>query len=83
MIVYNGLRYMLCNRYCIKDSSLIESIIKQIFQILKIKRMMQVKAKKSYSSKLALLIIQVINDYNYNMNGVDLIDQYKKECSII
>jgi hypothetical protein len=35
---------------------------------------MLAKAKKCYASKLALPIIQAINNYNYNINSVDLAD---------
>jgi hypothetical protein len=73
---------MLRNQYYLKDSSLIKTITKQIFQVLKIDQMTQVEAKKCYSNKLVLLVIRAINDYNYNINGVDLIDQFKEECSI-
>jgi hypothetical protein len=59
-----------------------ETTTKQIFQVLKTNQMMQVKAKKCYSNKLVLPVIWAINDYNYNMNKVDLTDQFKEECSI-
>jgi hypothetical protein len=32
------------------------------------------EARKYHASKLALPIILAINDYNYNINGVDLAD---------
>jgi hypothetical protein len=80
--VHDGLGYMLRNRRRPKDSSSMESTTKQIFQIPKTDRITQAEAKKCYSSKLALPVIQAIDDYNYNMNGVDLADQYREECSI-
>jgi hypothetical protein len=80
--VYDGLGYMLCNRRHPKDSSLIETTIKQIFQVPKTDQITQAEVKKCYSSKLALPVIRAIDDYNYNMNGVDLADQYREECSV-
>jgi hypothetical protein len=59
-----------------------EAQTKQIFQVLKVNGMTEQQAKKYYSSKLALLVIRAIDDYNYNMNGVDLADQFREECSI-
>ena len=72
--VHNGLGYMLCNRYHLKDSSSIELSTKEIFQVPKSNEILVKETKKYYTSKLALLVIRAINDYNYNMNGVDITD---------
>jgi hypothetical protein len=39
--------------------------------------------RKFYSSKLALPVILPINDYNYNINGVNLANQLQENVSII
>ena len=38
--------------------------------------------KKIYSSKLALLVILPIDDYNYNIGGVNIANQLKEDLSI-
>jgi hypothetical protein len=35
-----------------------------------------------FAPKLALLVILPIDDYNYNMNGVDIADQLRAEMSM-
>ena len=46
--------------------------IKAIFNILCFKNMLAKDVRKFYSSKLALPVILPINDYNYNINKVNL-----------
>jgi hypothetical protein len=49
-------------------------VIKAIFDILYSKNMLAKDVQKFYSSKLALLVILPIDDYNHNINRVNLID---------
>ena len=65
---------MLRNRRRPKDLSTIMPAIKAIFNILCSKNMLAKDIRKFYSSKLALPVILPINDYNYNINGVNLAD---------
>ncbi len=46
--------------------------IKAIFDIPRSENMLAKDVWKFYSSKLALPVILPINDYNYNINGVNL-----------
>ena len=71
-IAHDGEGYMLRNRRRFKDLSTIMPAIKAIFNILRSKNMLAKDVWKFYSSKLALLVILPINDYNYNINGVNL-----------
>jgi len=71
-IAHNGEGYMLCNRRRLKDSSTIMPAIKAIFNIPRSKNMLAKDVRKFYSSKLALPVILPINDYNYNINKVNL-----------
>jgi len=63
---------MLRNRRRLKDLSTIMPAIKAIFNILRFKNMLAKDVRKFYSSKLALPVILPINDYNYNINKVNL-----------
>ena len=45
---------------------------KAIFDILRSENMLAKDVRKFHSSKLALPVILPIDDYNYNMNGVDI-----------
>ena len=45
---------------------------KAIFNILRFKNILAKDVRKFYSSKLALPVILPINDYNYNINRVNL-----------
>ena len=64
--------YMLRNRRRLKDSSTIMPATKAIFNILRSKNILAKDVRKFYSSKLALPVILPINDYNYNINRVNL-----------
>jgi hypothetical protein len=70
----NGKGYILRNRRRLKDSSSIMPIIKTIFDILCSENILAKDIWKFYSSKLALPVILPIDDYNYNINRVDLVD---------
>ena len=71
-ITHNGEGYMLRNRQRLKDLSTIMPTTKAIFNILRFKNMLAKDVRKFYSSKLALPVILPINDYNYNINRVNL-----------
>jgi hypothetical protein len=73
-IAHNGEGYMLRNRRRLKDLSTIMPTTKAIFNILRSKNILAKDVRKFYSSKLALLVILLINDYNYNINRVNLVD---------
>ncbi len=55
---------------------------KSIFDILRSTNMLASDVQKFYSSKLALLVILLIDDYNYNMNRVDITDQLREDLLI-
>jgi len=63
---------MLRNRRCLKDLGLMIKETKSIFDIPHSKNMLAKDVKKIHSSKLALLIILPIDNYNYNIGGVDI-----------
>ncbi len=60
---HDGEGYMLRNRRRPKDSSTMKPETKKIFDILEVANLTQ-DVRKYYSSKLALPVIRVINDYN-------------------
>ena len=80
--MHNKEGYMLRNRQCFKDLSTIMLAIKAIFNILCSKNMLAKDIWKFYSSKLAFLVILPINNYNYNINKVNLADQLRENVSI-
>jgi hypothetical protein len=65
---------MLWNRRRPKDLSSIMPAIKAIFDILRSENILAKDVRKFYLSKLALPVILPINNYNYNINRVNLID---------
>jgi len=71
-IAHNKEGYILRNRRRLKDLSIIMLAIKAIFNIPRSKNMLAKDIRKFYSSKLALPVILPINDYNYNINKVNL-----------
>jgi hypothetical protein len=73
-IAYNGEGYILRNRRRPKDLSTIMPAIKAIFNIPCSENILAKNVRKFYLSKLALLVILLINDYNYNINRVNLAD---------
>ena len=72
IIAHDGEGYMLRNRRRLKDLSTIILATKAIFNIPRSKNMLAKDVRKFYSSKLALPVILPINDYNYNINRVNL-----------
>ena len=66
--------YILRNRCRPKDLSSILQATKSIFKIPKTDQITKQEAHKFFSSKLALLIIRAIDDYNHYMNAVDIAD---------
>jgi len=54
---------------------------KKIFDILKTMNLTQ-DIQKYQASKLALPVIHAIDDYNWNINGVDINDQLQEDLSI-
>ena len=81
-IAHDGEGYMLRNRRRLKDSSTIMPATKAIFNILRFKNMLAKDVRKFHSSKLALPVILPIDDYNYNMNGVNLANQLRENVFI-
>ncbi|KAN0093927.1 hypothetical protein V8E51_017111 [Hyaloscypha variabilis] len=61
---HNGEGYMLRNRRRPKDSALIKPETKKIFDILETPNLLTTDIRKYYLSKLALLVIRVIDNYN-------------------
>jgi hypothetical protein len=55
---------------------------KKIFDIPETANMLSTDVRKYHSSKLALPVIRAIDDYNWNMNGVDINDQLREDLSI-
>ena len=55
---------------------------KAIFDILCFKNMLAKDVRKFHLSKLALPVILPINDYNYNINRVNLANQLQEDISI-
>jgi hypothetical protein len=56
--------------------------MKAIFDIPRSKNILAKDVRKFYSSKLALPVILSIDDYNHNINRVNLIDQLREDVSI-
>jgi hypothetical protein len=65
---------MLCNRQRLKDLNLMKPETKKIFNILNALNILGTNVCKYHLSKLALLVIYAIDDYNYNINSVDIHD---------
>ena len=65
-----------------KDSSLMMPLTRSIFNIPRSDTMLEKDLKKYYSSKLALPITRLIDDYNNNINRVNLADQLREDLTI-
>ena len=65
-----------------KDSSSMMAATRSIFDILCSDTLLEKDLKKYFSSKLALPVTRPIDDYNYNMNGVDMADQFREDLTI-
>ncbi|PMD13577.1 hypothetical protein NA56DRAFT_651720 [Hyaloscypha hepaticicola] len=55
---------------------------KKIFDIPETPNLLSTDVRKYYSSKLALPVVRAIDDYNWNMNGVDINDQLREDLSV-
>ena len=73
---------MLRNRRRPKELASIKPETKKIFDIPETPNMLSTDIRKYHSSKLALLVVRAIDDYNYNMNGVDLNDQLREDLLV-
>jgi hypothetical protein len=73
-IAHDGEGYILYNRRRPKDLSIIMPVIKAIFNILCSENILAKDVRKFYLNKLALPVILLINNYNYNINRVNLVD---------
>jgi hypothetical protein len=71
---YNSKGYILRNRQRSKDSSSIILATKAIFNIPRSENILAKDIQKFYSSKLALPVILLIDDYNHNINSVNIVD---------
>jgi hypothetical protein len=58
------------------------TVTRSIFDIPASSSFPQQPLKKYFSSKLALPVTSLIDDYNYNMNGVDRFDRLRKDVRI-
>ena len=80
--VYDSTGYILRPRRRLRDLSLITIVTKSIFNIPTSRTAPEQKLKKYYSSKLALPVTRVIDDYNYYIGGVDRFNQLRKHLSV-
>ena len=55
---------------------------RRIFDIPHGSNILDIDVRKYHSSKLALPVVVVIDDYNWNMGGVDIHDQLREDLSI-
>ena len=55
---------------------------KKIFNIPETPNLLSTDIRKYHSSKLALPVVRAIDDYNWNMNGVDINDQLREDLSV-
>jgi hypothetical protein len=87
--VYDGTGYQLRPRRRPKNTSTITTGTRAIFELPGIPLVhhepgyiVVEAAQRFFAPKLALLVILPINDYNYNMNGVNITDQLRAEMTI-
>jgi len=55
---------------------------RSIFDIPRSNTLLEKDLKKYYLSKLALPVTRLIDDYNYNINRVDMADQFREDLTI-
>ena len=79
---HNGKGYMLRNRRRPKESSSMRPETRRIFDIPHATNTLGTDVRKYHSSKLALPVVVAIDDYNWNMGGVDIHDQLREDLSI-
>lgn len=82
--IHSGEGYILYPRYRPKDSASMKTETKKIFDIpeTRFRNSLPHNIQKYYASKLALPVILPIDDYNLNMNGVDIHNQLREDLSI-
>ena len=80
--VHDGKGYMIRPRRRPKDSSSMMASTRSIFDIPCPDTQFERNFKKDHSSKLALPVTRPIDDYNYNMNGVNMADQFREDLTI-
>ena len=73
---------MLRNRRRPKESASMKPETKKIFNIPETPNLLSTDIRKYHSSKLALPVVRAIDDYNWNMNGVDINDQLREDLSV-
>ena len=56
--------------------------MKKIFDIPETPNLLSTDVRKYHLSKLALLVVRAINDYNQNMNGVNINDQLREDLLV-
>ena len=84
--VHDGRGYQLRPRRRPKTSSTMSTSIRVIFELPRIPLVhyepdyiIVEVAQRFFASKLVLPVVLPVDDYNYNMNGVDIIDQLRSE----
>ena len=77
--VHDGTRYQLRPRRRLKNTATITASTRAIFELLSMPLVYHEPgyivveaAQRFFAPKLALLVILPINDYNYNINSVDI-----------
>jgi hypothetical protein len=81
--IHDGNGYKLRPRRRPKDSSTMKVTTRTIFDVpSKDDLLLKRTAKRFFASKLSLPVPEVIDDYNYNMNGVDRADQLRSEFAV-
>ena len=88
-IIYNNKRYLFRQRRRLEISFIMPVFTRIIFELL---RMLLIHYKPDYMTveviqrffafKLALSIVLLINDYNYNINRVDIINQLRSDLTL-
>jgi hypothetical protein len=87
--VHDGTEYQLRPRRRLKNTSTMTTSTRAIFELLGMPlvhhepgHIVVEAVQRFFAPKLALLVILSIDDYNYNMNGVDIVDQLRAEMTI-
>jgi hypothetical protein len=86
--VHDGTGYQLRPRRRLKNTSTITASTRAIFELLGMPlvhhepgHIVIEAAQRFFTSKLALPVILPIDDYNYNMNGIDITDQLRADIT--